>query len=42
MNFSESLAAMSPGWRLYFDVLFFFWGACWGSFLNVFIYRIPR
>ncbi|OVE76061.1 hypothetical protein BVX97_02475 [bacterium E08(2017)] len=29
-------------WYLYFTILSIFLGACWGSFLNVCIYRIPR
>ncbi len=30
------------GWMLWATLFCFFWGAIWGSFLNVVIYRVPR
>ncbi len=38
-TFAEMLEV--PFWTLYFQVVVFYLGACWGSYLNVCIYRIP-
>ena len=36
------MTGLTPFWAAYLTLLAFFFGACWGSFLNVCIYRIPR
>jgi len=36
------MTELTPFWAAYCTVLVFFLGACWGSFLNVCIYRIPH